>query len=535
MGTGTLLCRLHTRFAALGRYRLTIAPTFRPDAAYTAALRDSCSVIDRVVSPTDLDDVIAGLEPSDWVLFIDPTCVPGESVDPDQLLAHITEAPRSAVHLVSMETNVGGTCEWVDVDHHGDVTRVQRYYDDVTWSYASGVAASLVPVSCLRVARGVRFESLRALRSILAANGVPSRDVPLAGRTFDLLDERELLMLTERVIRGGGIGTASPTAHIGDGAFVDQSARLLGDVIVQAGAHVGANALIVGPAVVGTGARVGASAVLVQCIVQRGTTVPEAATYRHQLVSNSSPAAGSAERPSAYDPFSVRAFRADVQDGPAARPYAAIKFACESTLALAALIVLLPFLVLLAVLIKLDSPGPVFFADRRETKGGRNFRCLKFRTMVPGADAMQRDLMVNNSVDGPQFKMRKDPRLTRLGRWMRPCSIDELPQLVNVALGEMSLVGPRPSPFRENQTCVPWREGRLSVRPGITGLWQLCRHDREQGDFHQWIEYDLLYVKHMSPLLDIKIVLATIFTLGGKWSVPLQWMIPAAKPRASAC
>jgi lipopolysaccharide/colanic/teichoic acid biosynthesis glycosyltransferase len=154
--------------------------------------------------------------------------------------------------------------------------------------------------------------------------------------------------------------------------------------------------------------------------------------------------------------------------------------------------------------------------------------------MVSGADMMQRELMANNSVDGPQFKMRKDPRLTRIGRWIRPYSLDELPQLFNVVVGQMSLVGPRPSPFRENQTCVPWREGRLSVRPGITGLWQVCRHDREDGDFHQWIEYDLLYVRHMSAALDIKIVLATILTLGGRRCVPLRWMIPARRQRPAA-
>jgi lipopolysaccharide/colanic/teichoic acid biosynthesis glycosyltransferase len=88
--------------------------------------------------------------------------------------------------------------------------------------------------------------------------------------------------------------------------------------------------------------------------------------------------------------------------------------------------------------------------------------------------------------------------------------------LFNVLVGEMSLVGPRPSPFRENQICVPWREARLSVRPGITGFWQVCRHDRASGDFHQWIEYDLLYVQHMSLALDLKILAATAFTLGGK-------------------
>ena len=109
----------------------------------------------------------------------------------------------------------------------------------------------------------------------------------------------------------------------------------------------------------------------------------------------------------------------------------------------------------------------------------------------------------------------------------------------------MSLVGPRPSPFRENQMCIPWREARLSVRPGITGFWQVCRHDRSSGDFHQWIEYDLLYVQHISFWLDLKILVATLLTLGGKVGhVPPSWLVasaaigramdPAATPASAA-
>jgi lipopolysaccharide/colanic/teichoic acid biosynthesis glycosyltransferase len=110
-------------------------------------------------------------------------------------------------------------------------------------------------------------------------------------------------------------------------------------------------------------------------------------------------------------------------------------------------------------------------------------------------------------------------------------SLDELPQLFNVLLGQMSLIGPRPSPFRENQCCVPWREARLSVRPGITGLWQVCRHNRPGGDFHQWIYFDLLYVQHMSFSLDLKILLATLVTRGGQSNVPVHRLIPAHRLR----
>ena len=201
----------------------------------------------------------------------------------------------------------------------------------------------------------------------------------------------------------------------------------------------------------------------------------------------------------------------------------------EIALSIAALLVLSPLLLLIALLVKLESRGPVLYGDRREGYGGRVFRCWKFRTMIQGADARQRLLARKNQMDGPQFKLDIDPRVTRMGRILRPLSLDELPQLLNVAAGEMSLVGPRPSPFRENQLCIPWREARLSVRPGITGLWQVCRHDRADGDFHQWIYYDMLYVRHMSPWVDLKILVATVLTLGGRTSVPLSSILPKSR------
>ena len=104
--------------------------------------------------------------------------------------------------------------------------------------------------------------------------------------------------------------------------------------------------------------------------------------------------------------------------------------------------------------------------------------------MYAGAHVAQMHLTTLDKMDGPHFKIDRDPRVTRVGRLLRALNLDELPQLFNVLFGEMSLVGPRPSPFRENQVCVPWRDARLSVRPGITGFWQVCRHDRSSGDFH---------------------------------------------------
>ena len=149
--------------------------------------------------------------------------------------------------------------------------------------------------------------------------------------------------------------------------------------------------------------------------------------------------------------------------------------------------------------------------------------------MRVGADVQQRSLQELNQLDGPQFKVKRDPRRTRVGRFLTATNVDELPQLWNVLVGDMSLVGPRPSPFRENQMCVPWREGRLSVRPGVTGLWQVCRHDRDKSDFHQWIYYDLLYVRHLSPWLDQRILALTALSFARGGYIPLKWLLPPEK------
>jgi lipopolysaccharide/colanic/teichoic acid biosynthesis glycosyltransferase len=290
---------------------------------------------------------------------------------------------------------------------------------------------------------------------------------------------------------------------------------------------IGPDATVVGPAVIGSGTRVERGAMVAQCVVGPDSVVAADLTLRHRAVFGAVTEAGRAATPAAIpDPDPSPTEPSEVEDAaPRSPAVRGLKVAFDVTAAALGLLLLSPLLLLIALLIKLESKGPVFYGDRREGQGGRVFRCLKFRTMFAGADALQRRLYAENELDGPQFKLDHDPRVTRVGRWLRAISFDELPQLVNVLLGQMSLVGPRPSPFRENQTCVPWRVGRLSVRPGITGLWQVCRHDRKEGDFHQWIYYDLLYVRHVSPALDLKILLATVLTLGGRRPVPLPLLL----------
>jgi len=176
--------------------------------------------------------------------------------------------------------------------------------------------------------------------------------------------------------------------------------------------------------------------------------------------------------------------------------------------------VLSPLLLVLALLVKVSSPGAVFFAHKRQGLNGREFYCLKFRSMSQGADRLQAKLRDQNEVDGPQFKIADDPRLTKLGGWLRRYNLDELPQFLNVLFGQMSLVGPRPSPDGENQLCPAWRRTRLSVKPGITGLWQVLRERTgPHSDFQEWIYYDVEYARHRSLWLDFRVLFYTPFAM----------------------
>jgi lipopolysaccharide/colanic/teichoic acid biosynthesis glycosyltransferase len=209
-----------------------------------------------------------------------------------------------------------------------------------------------------------------------------------------------------------------------------------------------------------------------------------------------------------------------------------VSFACKRcmdvALAALALVVLSPLLLLIAILIKLDGPGPLIFAQervgaRRRSRGGRTtweirtFRVYKFRTMVHNADQSLHQAYVKAFVDGrlaaadvtgATFKLTNDPRVTRVGRILRRTSLDELPQLVNVLKGDMSLVGPRPVPTYEVAEYQPWHRERLAALPGITGLWQVSA--RCQVSFEDMIRLDIEYVRNWSLWRDVRILLLTI-------------------------
>lgn len=181
---------------------------------------------------------------------------------------------------------------------------------------------------------------------------------------------------------------------------------------------------------------------------------------------------------------------------------------------LAGLIFLSPLFLIVAILIKLEDPkGKVFFSQERNGKYPATFKMYKFRSMVHNAEELLEKLKDQNEQTGPVFKMKDDPRITKVGKFIRKTSIDELPQLFNVLRGDMSLVGPRPPIPREVEQYTTYQMQRLGVKPGLTCLWQVG--GRNSVDFDGWVELDIEYIQKRSLWLDIKLIIKTVFVLFG--------------------
>jgi lipopolysaccharide/colanic/teichoic acid biosynthesis glycosyltransferase len=187
----------------------------------------------------------------------------------------------------------------------------------------------------------------------------------------------------------------------------------------------------------------------------------------------------------------------------------AVKRLADVLLSFAGLVVLSPLLVVLGLLVAATSRGPVLYEWRVLGRHARPFVGYKFRTMVRNADDLKHGMLASNEMKGPAFKMRNDPRVTPVGRWMRKFSLDELPQLWSVLKGDMSLVGPRPPGPHEFALFEPWQRGKLAVTPGITCLWQVSGRS-EITEFDEWMRLDLRYIREWSLWLDIRILLRTL-------------------------
>lgn len=183
----------------------------------------------------------------------------------------------------------------------------------------------------------------------------------------------------------------------------------------------------------------------------------------------------------------------------------------DIVLSVIGLIVLSPVFLITAIAIKLEDGGPVFFSQMRSGLHEKPFRMYKFRSMCTDAAEKHKEMLKYNEQDGPAFKMKNDPRVTKVGRFIRKKSIDELPQLVNIIKGEMSIVGPRPLPVYETEQCNDYQKQRLKVKPGLTCYWQV--DGRNKVSFCEWVEMDLRYIERANLIIDFCIIFKTVISI----------------------
>jgi len=455
-----------------------------------------------------------------------------------------------------------GSCyrEEVALDGQGNLQIIRRQYtiDSSEREFESSYPQMLVVRQSVlaSVLAGEVPAELDTVRARLNKAGIRLPHAIIPGRNYHLASDQDVLRFQAdlvwrcRQLLPMGVRRAlseSDPGH-GDGSVAD-SAVVRGAVVLGRDVQIGSEAVVLGPCTIGDGAVIGDG-----CLVRNSIILPEVSLPPGQRVESSIVGlVGVRGRPPRCSPqcravgprVTIAAVTADpVLPAEVAfgdRVYQVIKRAIDVVIATVALLLMLPVLPLIALVIKIDSRGPVFYVARRQTKNGRVFGCIKFRTMVSDADVREQEILARvNEVDGLHIKVRDDPRITRIGDLLRRTNVDEVPQFLNVLMGHMSVVGPRPSPEKENRICPGWREARLAVRAGITGLWQISRsRQRGESDFQEWIYYDIEYVRHQSLWLDVRIILRTVWLivctclpllerLGGRADQPIEpWWRPA--------
>jgi len=448
-------------------------------------------------------------------------------IDPNWLLRILDKVPAQVV-AVSVDPELTAFREKVRITSQNHIAGFRRLYTDTAhytpvkadWPHHLFVKADIFRELTKEGSLSLDYSEVLAR---CREKSITCRSLSLAGTVLDLSTEADLLTFLHRRINSiwpshtRGYMTLSDTNN----TELSQNVRLMGKVIVGQNVRIHQGAIVIGPTIIGDNVEIQQEALVKASVVGSGQTVPEGLHIQHRIITNNDQWSSKYSTPQTekIPPLyqqKVWAFsRWNYRDRyfhewPRLSYPGGIKRILDITAALTLLILFSPIMPILALAIKLTSPGPIFFKDKRQGLYGREFNCLKFRTMITGAENIQDILRQISQVDGPQFKMEDDPRVSTVGRFLRETCLDEIPQFINVLRGQMSLVGPRPSPVAENSLCPPWRDARLSVRPGITGLWQICRTRREGQDFQEWIYYDTKYVKNLSFKLDLWVCWHTV-------------------------
>ena len=376
----------------------------------------------------------------------------------------------------------------------------------------------------------IKEQLIPALRS--ADLPVYAREVKGLHRTITSMEDyfklhRDLLESNSDAVRFKGKREIAENVWVGSDTVVSPCSYLRGPIVLGSNCRIDDGAQIIGPAAIGDDCTISRDAVVREsvlwrnvtlnkrasseyCIMGHGLKVPQGQRLRNVVAVDSLRMGDVNLIPQDYKLAGVGAAKLwRILIAAAGKLfYSLTKRLMDLIVAPVLLVVLSPIFLIIALAIKLDSAGPLFYMQKRCGRHGRRFRMFKFRTMVASAEQMHAKLLDQTDTDGPMFKMDNDPRITRIGRILRQTSLDELPQLLNVIQGQMSLVGPRPLIMEEMKFSPTWRDTRLRVKPGITGLWQV--HGRSDAPFHDWIKYDIEYVMNQSLWMDLRILLGTV-------------------------
>ena len=340
---------------------------------------------------------------------------------------------------------------------------------------------------------------------------------------------RDLFAMKSMAIHFNDKKEIADEVWVGKEVTISPEAYLMGPVVLGNKCCIASRAQIIGPAAIGDGCNIAEDSIVRESILWRnvflekrarseysiigeGLRIPEGKRLRNLVVVDNLSRSDINLIPQDYKIAGVagnhlsQVLIANINNW----IFNFLKRVMDISIAVVLLLILSPIFILIALAIKMDSksPGPIFFIQKRCGRNGKMFEMFKFRTMVASAEQIHVELLSRKDIDGPMFKMVNDPRVTRFGRILRKTSLDEIPQLINVIRGEMSLVGPRPLITEEMRFNLSWRDIRLRVKPGITGLWQV--EGRSEAPFYDWIRYDVEYVKNQSLRMDIKILFKTI-------------------------
>ena len=425
-----------------------------------------------------------------------------------KIIRHMLEKVSADVISINVDPQLLSEREKVRLTMEGNIAGFRRMYSDSAeyspvpndWPAHLFIKAEILNKIITENSLPVSFPNIM---ETCTEKNIKVRGVDVGGIALDLDSEFGLLQFCRMMLKNQNESfrneSSIPKNH---------NIKLIGKVLLGKNIQIGSKTTIIGSSIIGDDVIIDEGSLINSSIIGSNTFI-----HRENPIQNRIQGGQYEQQPLRKNITYIRSDYTDLKKSNLNKfrnwsvfSYARlIKRIADIFVSIIVLTLFIPLLPFIAGAIKLTSPGPIFYRDKRQGLHGREFHCLKFRTMIPGASKIQENLRFVSQVDGPQFKIDDDPRINLVGKFLRETYIDEIPQFFNVLLGQMSVVGPRPSPESENTLCPFWRDARLSVKPGITGLWQICRTRRPMKDFQEWIKYDIEYVKNLSMKRDLEI------------------------------